>query len=202
MSEPEQILSFWFEQPATDAETLKRKVHRWYAGGPDVDREIASRFREDVERAERGELSAWGAAPRSGLAAILVMDQFTRNIYRADPRAFALDPTAQRASLAGLAAGFERELSLEERLFLYMPLVHAEDRTLQERAVSCVGSLVSEAPSPLRAVYELSAESARQHRDTIVRFGRFPARNAALGRVSTPEELSFLESAKNASRAP
>jgi len=192
MRDPEEILAFWFEQPAPDAETLKRKIRRWYGGGPALDAEIASRFGAYVERAQRAELAAWSGSARPCLAGILLMDQFTRSTYRGTGRAFAQDGDARQWSLAGIAAGFERELTLDERMFLYMPLVHAEDVALQDRAVRCMQSIVDAAPEALRAVYGTALGSALQHQDTIRRFGRFPARNVALGRASTPEEHAFL----------
>src|SRR5690349_13870195 len=135
MSEPETILAFWFGEPAADADSLKQKIRRWYGGGPAYDRELHEKFADDLELARRGELAAWAATPRGRLALVLLLDQCSRNIHRGTPRAFDQDRSAQTLVLEAMEAGWERDLSLDERMFLTMPLVHAEDPALQERAV-------------------------------------------------------------------
>jgi uncharacterized protein (DUF924 family) len=171
---------------------LLAKIERWYDGGPEVDRSITERFSELVEQALRGELDDWGHHPAERLALILVLDQFTRTVYRNTPRAFAGDMMAQRLAVQALDAGWHHELGSEEKMFLIMPLVHAERRALQERACALMQELTDDAPPPLRDVFAMGIEQTGKYCDIITRFGRFPHRNAVLGRESTPEELEFL----------
>jgi uncharacterized protein (DUF924 family) len=123
---------------------------------------------------------------------VIVLDQFPRNLYRDSPRAFAHDAAARDVALDAEARGFDRALALVERWFLYLPLMHAEDPQLQERSVALLDSLAGTAPPSLREALAGAADFARRHRDVIARFGRFPHRNRALARASTPEELAYL----------
>jgi uncharacterized protein (DUF924 family) len=192
MTDVEQVLTYWFGEPAKDAAALLAKVKRWYQGGAAVDQEIAQRFSGLVERALAGELEAWAHAPKSRLALILLLDQFTRNLYRGDPRTYQGDPAAQALALDAFERGMDKPLSFEERQFLIMPLTHAEDLGLQERGLGLIEAVASEAPEPLRPVFALGVEQAMKYREVIARFGRFPHRNALLGRASTEAEETFL----------
>jgi uncharacterized protein (DUF924 family) len=186
------MLSFWFGEPAASAAELQQKFQRWYVTNPDLDREIIERFAGDVERALAGELEAWRADPRAGLALLLLLDQFARTIFRGQRRAFEGDAVALELAIDMFARGLHREVSLEERLFLIMPLLHAEDPRTQQRAAQLCKELVAEAPPELRPVYAMAQEQSDKYMDIIARFGRFPHRNAALGRASTAAELEFL----------
>ncbi len=126
------------------------------------------------------------------LALLLVLDQFPRNLYRNDPRAWAADAVAQRVALSGLARGDDRQLPAVQRVFAYLPLEHAEDSALQQRSVALFESLLAEAEPERRPEFENYLDYARRHREVIARFGRFPHRNAALGRPDTPEEKRYL----------
>jgi uncharacterized protein (DUF924 family) len=121
-----------------------------------------------------------------------VLDQFPRNLYRNDPRAWAADASAQRVALSGLARGDDRQLPAVQRVFAYLPLEHAEDKALQQRSVELFEALCAEVPTEQRKPFEEFLDYARRHREVIVRFGRFPHRNVALGRPSTPEETLYL----------
>ncbi len=193
----DDVLSFWFP-PGHDADeaSLRKRVVWWFRGGPDVDREIRERFGALYERASRGELDAWAETPRARLALVIVLDQFSRNIHRGSPAAFAHDAAARRLVQEGIAAGVDRAYSPSERLFFALPLSHSEDLALQDEAVRYVAAIPPLAPEPLRAVYGLAVESAREHRDAIARFGRHPGRNEVLGRASTPKEMEFLANRK------
>jgi uncharacterized protein (DUF924 family) len=193
-SDPRAVLDFWFGPPAADAAALRQKVDRWYRGGKALDAEIDEKFRATVDAALAGELDVWASEPRGRLALVLVLDQFPRSIHRDTPLAFAGDPTAQRLVIEALDAGLDRDLHFEERMFLIMPLLHAEHVALQERAVVEMQRLHDEAPAELRPVYGMGLEQARKYRGIISSFGRFPHRNQVLGRQSTPEELALLES--------
>ncbi|MDP8999195.1 MAG: DUF924 domain-containing protein [Myxococcota bacterium] len=189
---PEDVLSFWFGEPARDAATLGAKFKRWFTGGPDLDREIGGRFGAAVAAALEGKLDAWAETIRGRLALIILLDQFTRNIFRDDPRGFSGDGRAQRLAVDALDAGLERQLGFDERIFLMTPLGHAEDEQLQERSVAEAERLVTEATEWQRSVFARGIEQTRKYREVVARFGRFPHRNTILGRASTPEEEAFL----------
>jgi uncharacterized protein (DUF924 family) len=192
MSRKDDILGFWFGAAATTADEMRAKMMRWYRGGETVDAAIRDQFAIDVEHALAGQLDTWAADPHGRVALVLLLDQFTRNLFRDTAKAFAGDPQARRLAIEAFDHGVDASLSLDERMFLVMPLIHAEDLALQERAIGLMDRVVADAPVDLRSTYAMGMESSRQHRDTIARFGRFPARNAALGRESTPDEIAFL----------
>lgn len=179
----DEVLAYWFG--ASDGGPVPDEVRkRWFKKSEATDREIRERFAGDVARAGRGELDEWVETPRGRLAFVILLDQFTRNIHRGRPEAFAFDTKAQQVVVDGLERGDERDLPEEQRPFLYMPLMHAEDLELQNRGVALFEALHHGGSF---------ARYARQHRDIIQRFGRFPHRNAVLGRDSTAEERAFLE---------
>jgi uncharacterized protein (DUF924 family) len=148
------------------------------------------RFAGWVEAAVGCELDGWADTPRGRLSLILLLDQFTRNIHRGTAKAFAGDGKAQALVLQGLAAGMDKPLNLSERQFFYMPLVHAEDPALQALSLEKFAEFLREA--------QAIASYQKQHTEVIERFGRFPTRNAALGRRSTPEEEAFLNRKRRA----
>lgn len=195
-SRQEAILSFWFADAAAGAETLERRMNVWFGLGAGsqkaFDESCRREFSEDVESALRGELDAWAGTPSGRLTLILLLDQFPRNLYRGTPRAFAGDAKARALVVEGRKNGADRALSLIERLFFYLPLEHAEDLDAQSQSVEGFQRLVREAPPHLRDWAASLVPYAEQHRDIIVRFGRFPHRNAALGRESTPVEREYL----------
>jgi uncharacterized protein (DUF924 family) len=186
------IHAFWFEQPAREPAQLIAKFGRWYQGGAEVDREIHARFSRSVERALAGALTTWESDVQGQLALILLLDQFTRNLFRDTPRAYAGDALACQLALDLIADPAYLTLPLEQRLFCVMPLVHTESLVLLEQAVTLAEDFVREAPLPLRAPWRIGAERTAHYRDVIQRFGRFPHRNAILGRASTPDERAFL----------
>lgn len=193
ISSPKDVLSFWF--PAgydRDDNTFMGQVRWWFAGGPDVDQTIVRRFRDTLEVARRGELVFWKHDPHERLALIIVLDQFSRNFYRGTPDAYAQDHIAQGLVLGGLDVAMEKALSLAELIFFILPLLHSEEVALHNKAIPYVEEVVRKAPSRLRESAEFFAERARAHRETIIRFGRHPQRNAILGRPSTPEELQHI----------
>ncbi len=194
MSTPEEVLSYWFPEGINDAdpETHRRQGQRWMHGGPEVDREITERFGDVLERTRRGEFDHWAETPRGRLALIVVLDQFSRNVYRGSPLSYAQDEKALRLALEGIEVGMDRELSPMERLFFWMPVGHSEDLSLQERSVRYKEEEAANAPPHLRAMAEFGVSQARAARDVIARFGRHPHRNEILGRESTPEELEYL----------
>lgn len=188
----ERILTFWFGSAVDDAETMKTQSSLWWGGGPELDAEIESRFGALVQEAVAGGLKDWCETPRGTLARTILLDQFTRNIHRGKPEAFSGDPEARRGVLAALDAGTDKHLRAIERVFLYMPLEHAEDLAMQERSVAVFTALVAEQPEALAAGMKQYVPFAEQHRDIIARFGRFPHRNPILGREPTAAETAYL----------
>lgn len=178
-----EVLAFWFD-PANHDE--------WYAGNPEFDAQIRQRFAQQIEQAAAGKLTEWGATPSGWLALLIVLDQFSRNLYRHDSRAWAQDLRAQRLALSGIEEGFDRQLPPIQRVFAYMPLEHAEDMGLQQCSVMLFEALCNDVPPDQRDNYTSFLDYARRHEAVIARFGRFPHRNAVLGRVCTPEELAYL----------
>lgn len=187
---PEDVLGFWLGEPGSSP---LANATNWYMKDDAFDREIEARFGTALELGARGALDGWKATPRGRLALVILLDQFSRNVYRNQPRAFAQDARACSSALEAIAAGDERELTIVERSFLYMPLMHAEDVDLQHECVAKFERLRDDAPADLRKFVENGLDYAHRHADIIERFGRFPHRNAILGRTSKADELAFLE---------
>jgi len=199
MTDAAAVLSYWFgdeRDPIDSIGALERRGTKWFYGGPEIDREIAERFGGDLERARRGELDDWAETARERLALIVLLDQFSRNIFRGTPLSYAQDAVAQRLAVTGLEASMDQDLALHERLFFSLPLSHAEDNVLQERGLAYAERVTNEAPPAVRPFYERGLEIVRKHHDVVARFGRFPTRNATLGRASTPQEITYLEELK------
>lgn len=190
----EDVLRFWFpNQPNSDQATMVRQWEWWFRGGADAD--ITEHFSPLLERATRGEIDSWSREPRSRLALIIVLDQFSRTIYRGTAQAFAQDPKACALTLEGIDVGHYAALETPcEKTFFFLPLGHSEDLRNLDLAIKLAEDLVKEAPQGYRALLEFSAAQARRHQDVIARFGRHPHRNEVLGRRSTPEELEYLAS--------
>ncbi len=166
---------------------------RWFTGGPELDAQIRQTFGEQVTLALKGGLADWEAEPLSRLALVILLDQFPRNIHRGKARAFAGDARAQQLTTDALARGVDAQLPWVGRVFLYMPLMHAEDLALQEEGVRRFTALAAAVPEVLRPQVQSSLDFAVQHRDIIARLGRFPYRNNALGRTNTALEFEFLK---------
>lgn len=193
MTESERVLAFWFGPTGSAAEVAGRQGTLWFGKSPDNDQAVVDRFSAILVDAAAGRLDHWASTPRGRLALVIVLDQFPHHIHRDRPQAFATDPQALSLSLAALDAGEERQLTPIERVFLYLPLEHAESHAMQERAVSLYTALAREAAPAERALFDNFLDYAIKHRDVVARFGRFPHRNAILGRASTPDEIEFLK---------
>ena len=167
-----EVLEFWFGQD--------RK--RWFVKDPAFDDEIRARFLPLYERAFQGSVAHWNAEPRGSLALVILFDQFPRNMFRGTPRAFASDELARTGARTIVDKGWDKTMTADERTFAYLPFEHSE--SLEDQIRCC------ELMAPLGE--ELLGYAVR-HREIIARFGRFPHRNAALGRESTPEETEFLK---------
>ena len=177
------ILDFWFA-PGHAA--------YWFVEDAGFDTEIRQRFGTEVEMAARDRLDDWVGQPDSWLALLILLDQFPRNLYRGSGRAWAADVKAQRIALSGLDHGFDQSLPPLQRVFAYLPLEHAEDMGLQQRSVALFEALHAQASPDDRERFADFLDYARRHREVIGRFGRFPHRNAALGRPDTPDEATYL----------
>jgi uncharacterized protein (DUF924 family) len=193
MDEARAVREYWFGTAPLTAAVLEERVRFWFgeAGAPQ-DEEIRARFGALIERAGAGDLAAWAGGPRRRLSLILLLDQFPRNIFRGTARAFAYDEQALALTLSGMQSAADAALEPAERLFFYMPLQHAENLEAQDEAVAACRRLLAEVPAELRPTFSDTLRAALQHRSIIERFGRFPHRNAALGRASTPEEARWL----------
>ncbi|MCK9509214.1 MAG: DUF924 domain-containing protein [Pigmentiphaga sp.] len=168
------ILRFWFEECTPE---------QWWTKSADFDRMIASRFAATLEAAGRCELFSWRGSALGRLAEIIVLDQFSRNVYRDTPRAFANDALALGLSQTALALGADQAVDTVKRPFFYMPYMHSESLLIHDEALKLFRQ-----PS-----MEDNLDFEIRHRDIIERFGHYPHRNAILGRVSTNEEIEFLK---------
>lgn len=165
---------------------------RWFRGGSAFDRAIASRFGADIERAGEGRLDSWTATPHGRLALILLLDQFPRNAWRGSPHAYRYDARAAALCREGLACGADRALAPLERQFFYMPLLHSERLDDQRIGITCFERLLAEACPALAPHIRRLVATSRRYRAIIYWFGRFPHRNAVLGRQLTLAERVFL----------
>ena len=190
----DEVLAFWFGELSEDGTARGEVAARWWKKDDAFDDEIRARFGDTLARAERGELDAWAGSPRGRVALVIVLDQFSRNLHRGSPRAFANDARALALAREGVARAEHEALAPLHAYFLIMPFMHAEDREAQARCVALFRALADAAPNEaLRATFANGADFAERHRVIVDRFGRFPHRNEVLGRASTPEELAFLK---------
>jgi len=182
------LIDFWFGPPGDP----EREQHRdiWFKSTPEYDDRLRDLFLADYERATAGVLEAWEAAPESALALLLLLDQIPRNIFRATPRAYATDAAARTVADRTLARGFDAAFPRAWRKFFYMPFHHSEDLADQRRSVELFASVSDGTERGGLRRY------GKPYVEVIERFGRFPHRNAILDRVSTPEEIAFMEKAK------
>jgi uncharacterized protein (DUF924 family) len=181
--EPRDVLDFWFGK----AKGVGTPRMEWFRKDAAFDAQIRKRFGDLHARAAKGELDAWRASPEPMLALVVILDQFSRNLYRNDPRAYAQDEMARARASEAIQRGDDLGFLPVQRQFLYLPFEHSESLADQDRGVELVRSL-----EEFEETRGLTAW-AEKHREIIKRFGRFPHRNALLGRSSTPEELEFLK---------
>lgn len=177
------VLLFWFGGPGEHGKRHKR----WFEKSDRFDREIRERFLPLYEQAAAGKLAHWKDRPADNLALIVMLDQFPRNMFRGSMRAFAADALALEAARHAVARGHDRGMLPVERMFVYLPFEHSE--VLADQLEACELARALEAFGETADAYRYAAA----HRDIIQRFGRFPHRNAVLGRASTPEEMEFLK---------
>ena len=171
---PNDVLSFWFEELS---------FQDWFKTDPELDKTMTDKFGGLLKKASACELGAWRATAEGSLAEIIVLDQFSRNIFRGDPKAFSQDSLALALSQEAIAKTFDKELDSTKLAFLYMPFMHSESKVIHERAMD-----LFQAPG---LEFQLGFE--KKHKVIIDRFGRYPHRNEVLCRDSTPEEIAFLK---------
>jgi uncharacterized protein (DUF924 family) len=189
----EQVLEFWFGELGPDGRATPAVAKRWFQGGPTFDQEIRDRFLSLHAAVAAGGHEDWLSSPRGRLALVLVLDQFSRNMFRGTPAMFARDARALEHTFDAIAKGDEKSLATDERVFLYMPLMHSEKLAVQERCVDLFATFRDSLSGEARDAVARNLDFAIRHRDIIRRFGRFPHRNGILGRSSRPEELEFLK---------
>jgi uncharacterized protein (DUF924 family) len=189
---PADVLRFWFGPPVRDLDDGMSRLRRWFIDGPLLDAEVKQTFGATTEAALRGELDAWSSDARGRLALVIVLDQFTRHVFRGTTRTWEGDRKAQSLAFEAIDRGLDAELDYFERTFLAMPLAHAEDLTLQRRSMAYAARVAATAPPHLARFAEVHVEQAAKYESIIARFGRFPFRNAILGRTTTAEEAAFL----------
>jgi len=187
------ILGYWFGANPDEAAYAQERADLWWSKNPVVDGQIRERFEHGIRLAASDRLNHWLAKPAGRLALILLTDQFPRNIYRGTATAFAYDGKALAWALDGLDLKMDRKLRPIERTFFYLPLEHSESVAHQDRSVALFRELAQAVDASRRGPFLEYLNFAERHRDIIKRFGRFPHRNAILGRASTAEELAFLK---------
>jgi uncharacterized protein (DUF924 family) len=191
----EEILYYWFGRLESDGAPPDRHVKMWFSSSKEIDADIKFRFELDLKRAVEGKLDSWLDVPRGSLALIILIDQFSRNVYRGTPKAFEGDSVAVKACLNGIEKGFDISLHPIERLFYYTPLMHSEDLEIQMTSLECFTMLekLFTSPPSIASIISRSKMCAEKHYLMIEKFGRFPHRNKIIGRSSTAEELRFLK---------
>ncbi|MCY1285537.1 hypothetical protein D9M68_405470 [compost metagenome] len=187
------LLDWWFGSANSAAEVAAQRHGLWFGKRTRQDAEARERFGALVEQALAGGLGDWTATAEGWLALILLLDQLPRMIHRDSPRAFGGDARARALVAEGLAQGRERALAPIRQVFVYLVLEHAEDLASQELSVARARALVDAALPAERGLFADFLDYAERHRQVIARFGRFPHRNATLGRASTADELTYLQ---------
>jgi uncharacterized protein (DUF924 family) len=189
------LIDFWFGPPGDPEREQNRKI--WFKSTPEYDATLRELFLADYERAASGALAAWEAAPDSALALLLLLDQIPRNIFRATPRAYATDALAREVADRALARGFDEHFPKPWRKFVYLPLHHSENLADQRRSLVLFASVREDRDPDDREDRGGLRRYGLPYVEVIERFGRFPHRNAILGRASTPEEIAFMERARS-----
>jgi uncharacterized protein (DUF924 family) len=193
MHDFQDVLAFWFGDLDEQGRADEAHVKRWWTKDTAFDQEIRDRFGALHEAIVSGAHEAWLESPRGRLAYVIVLDQFSRNMFRGTSKMFAWDEVALREAIAGIDRGMDRTVAHDERAFYYLPLMHSEELEVQQQCVDLFTAWRDEVDETLRDAVANSLDFAVRHLDIVRRFGRFPHRNDLLGRVSTPEELEFLK---------
>lgn len=188
----QSVLYFWFGEIGSDGFTKPDRLNFWFKADAEADRQIREKFGKLVKLAANGLIDSWAESPMGRVALIIVLDQFTRNIYRGTAEAYSLDDKAKLICKEGLMLGDDKKLPFAMRLFFYLPLEHSEDLVDQDQSLALHKALFNELPEESRPKFQRSLEYAEIHRNIIVQFGRYPHRNQALGRKNTLQEDVYL----------
>jgi uncharacterized protein (DUF924 family) len=189
----DELLDLWFGDDSDDSAVAAAKKDLWWGQSPESDAMLSEKFGDASVAAGVGVLDHWTGSPRGRLALILLLDQIPRAIHRGLPQAFAYDADARDVASQGLASGADRLLRPIERVFFYLPFEHSEELADQQKSVELFRELAESVPETDRETFEGFLDYAQRHQEIIARFGRFPHRNAVLGRQSTQAEIDFLE---------
>jgi uncharacterized protein (DUF924 family) len=192
MAQTNEVLSFWFADPQTGLANFDQWRKAWFIKDAAFDQQMRDRFLPTYEQAAAGKLDCWQESPAGSLALVLVLDQFPRNMFRGDPKAFATDHKALGTTQGAIAKNFHQQLKPLQQLFLYLPLEHSENLEHQNQCVALFHRLIADHPG-LGKEFEDTYSYAVRHQAVIERFGRFPHRNEILGRETTPAEAEFLK---------
>jgi uncharacterized protein (DUF924 family) len=195
MERIETILHYWFGNAEKTTLPSEHRTWMWFSGDASLDDEIKTQFQGDLNKAIHGGYNHWKETPRGFLALIILLDQFSRHIYRHTPKAFEQDKKALQLCLEGVELSYDHQLSLIERVFFYFPLMHSESLEMQTLSVRAYQILAAIAFAETRPLFQQFLDYALGHSEHIQRFGRFPHRNQTLGRPSTEVELAFLKTA-------
>lgn len=188
-----ELLNFWFGNLGSADLPTSDRTNLWFGENDVVKQQMIQGYLQDYEDATTGILNDWAKTPRGRLALIILFDQFSRYLHRHSSQAFSQDNRAQELCVEGLRDKMDQSLTLIERVFFYMPLVHAENAEIQEKSIRLYQDLVSLSMSETTQIYQLFLAYAYAHFRVIKEFGRFPQRNKVLGRESTEAELAFLK---------
>jgi uncharacterized protein (DUF924 family) len=181
---PQDVLDFWFTE---------RVQRLCFERNDAFDAELRTKFGDAVAEAQSGGFEDWRATPEGTLALLILLDQVSRNIHRGSPQAFAADPRALAIAMQAVELGFDRHFPFAKRRFMYLPFEHSEDPAVQKRALALFGALAVECAPEHNVDAAVQLVYAARHAEIVFRFGRYPHRNAVLGRTSTPEEEAFLK---------
>ena len=188
-----KLLEFWFGDLGHADLPTSDRTNLWFGENEELKLNMLAIFKSEYEEAVSGNLNNWAGTPRGRLALIILLDQFSRSLHRNSPKAFEFDSKAQQLCLEGVEEKMDQSLTLIERVFFYMPLVHAENSERQEQSIRLFQNLVSLSMAETTQVYQLFLAYAYAHFRVIKEFGRFPQRNSILHRESTGDEIAFLK---------
>ena len=188
-----ELLNYWFGDVGSADLPTSERTNLWFGDNEAVRTQLIKMFTQEFKDASAGNLVEWSKTPRGRLALIILLDQFSRYVHRHSPMAFSQDNEAQRLCVEGLREKMDQSLTLIERVFFYMPLVHAENSEAQEKSIRLYQELVTLSMSETTQIYQLFLAYAYAHFRVIKEFGRFPQRNRVIGRESTEAEIAFLK---------
>ena len=193
VTEYQPVLDFWFGDKKENIEVIKEKSPLWWRKDEDTDREIKQQFEPLLRKLIEVKLQHWKEDANGYLAMIILVDQFSRNMYRNQAQSFSQDQISLSLAIEGIEKGMDKQLRLIERAFFYLPFEHSESLQHQRRSVDLFNKLLMEANEAEQKYFSGTLDYAIKHQAVIERFGRYPHRNTILGRESTPEEIEFLQ---------